>query len=97
MTPPCKRSTPHTHTIVWANTNARIHGRLNDRCRSLHLWSTLAFHLLAEDAVTLDGEPFADTGWAERYLSGMEEGRLTQGTARRLRKTLARRAAPPTP
>lgn len=92
MAPPCKRTASHQHSIVWSNPDARIHGRLSDRCRSLHLWSTLAFHVLAGDSATLDGEPFTDVEWAERYLAGMEADRLAKGTARRLRKTLAYRA-----
>lgn len=87
---PCKRKGNHRHVVAW---EGRGHSQLTDRCRSLLLWSTLAFHVLAGDEPRLDGKPFADKGWAEQYLEGMAADRLARGTARGIRRSLARRAA----
>lgn len=89
MTPKCKRKANHRHTVAW-EVNGRP-GHLSDRCRSLLLWSTLAFHVLAGDSTKLDGVAFTDSEWAERYLSEMERDRMARGTARGIRRSLAAR------
>lgn len=89
---PCDRKYNHRHYISWVNDRGR-ETATSDRCRSLMLWSTLAFHILAGDTdVKIDGEPFSDRGWAEGYLAYLESEPLMRGTARRLRTSLARRA-----
>lgn len=87
---PCTRKAGHNHAVTWEGRGTT---RVSDRCRSLYLWSTLAFHVLAGDKPRLDGKPFTDADWAEAYLTAMETAPLARGTARRLRASLARRQA----
>jgi hypothetical protein len=95
---PCRRRTGHRHVVTWVNE--RGHRRhFSDRCRSLLLWSTAAFHVLAgDDPVEVDGKPIAKrpedaTKWAEGYVTAMEADALSRGTARGLRSALRAREA----
>lgn len=88
---PCKRTVGHHHVVAWVNTRGRRE-HVTDRCRSLHLWSTLCFHVLAGDPSTLDGKPFTDRSWAERYLEEMSKDTYARGTAKGIRTSLSRRA-----
>jgi len=88
---PCRRRLAHRHVVVYVGDTGRP-GRLVDRCRSAHLWSSVAFHVLAGHPTTLDGKPFADARWAADYLEFMETQPMLRGTARRARAALARRA-----
>jgi hypothetical protein len=92
MRVPCRRRTGHRHLAAWLLVpSSNRKGHLSDRCRSLHLWSTVAFHVLAGDRVTLDGQPFTDRTWAERYLKAMEADPMARSTARGVRLSLDRR------
>lgn len=88
---PCRRKSGHRHSVTYVAAKGN-RGTVSDRCRSLYLWSTLAFHVLAGDEPTLDGKPFTDAEWANGYLTWMESDHLSRGTARRLRRALARRS-----
>jgi len=84
---PCTKKGAHRHAVSWDGRG----GLVKDRCRSLYLWSTLAYHVVAGDDPRLDGVAFTDKAWAMSYLHELKKNPLTRNTAVRLFRALERK------